>query len=86
MQRGGNELTTVEAGRVLDALAALSIRLSCQCDVAPDTLVLNAAKVKEACRAIDDAVDALKRILAITDASGTSILVQGAGGPTPRKS
>ena len=85
MQGGGKELTAVEAGRVLDALAALSIRLSCHCDVAPDTLVLNAAKVKEACSAIDDAVDALKRILAVTDASGTSILVQSAGTSPPRK-
>ena len=85
MQGGGNELTAVEAGRVLDALAALSIRLSCHCDVAPDTLVLNAAKVKEACNAIDDAVDALKRILAVTDASGTSIVVQSAGTSPPRK-
>jgi len=86
MQRAGNEPTTIEAGRVLDALAALSIRLSCHCDVAPDTLVLNAAKVKEACTAIDDAVDALKRILAVTDSNGTSILVDGAGGTTPRSS
>jgi hypothetical protein len=85
MQGGGNELTTVEAGRVLDALAALSIRLSCHCDVAPDTLVLNAAKVREACNAIDDAVDALKRILAVTDASGTSIVVESAGTSPPRK-
>ena len=85
MQGGGKELTAVEAGRVLDALAALSIRLSCHCDVAPETLVLNAAKVKEACNAIDDAVDALKRILAVTDPSGTSILVQGAGTSPPRK-
>jgi hypothetical protein len=85
MQGGGKELTAVKAGRVLDALAALSIRLSCHCDVAPETLVLNAAKVKEACNAIDDAVDALKRILAVTDANGTSILVQGAGTSPPHK-
>jgi hypothetical protein len=84
MQAAGNEPTAIEAARVLDALAALSIRLSCHCDVAPDTLVLNAAKVKEACEAIDDAVDALKRILAVTDANGTSILVEGAGGKPPR--
>ena len=84
MQRAGHELTTIEAGKVLDSLAALSIRLSCHCDVAPETLVLNAAKVKEACSAIDDAVDALKRILAVTDSTGTSILVDSAGSKTPR--
>lgn len=74
-----NDSTVIDAGRVLDTLAALSIRLSCHCDGAPDTLVLEAAKVKEACNAIDDAVDALKRILAVTDASGASILVDTAG-------
>ncbi len=84
MQAAGSEPTAIEVARVLDALAALSIRLSCQCDVPPDTLVLNAAKVKEACEAIDDAVDALKRILAVTDASGASILVDAAGREPPR--
>ena len=57
------QATAIEAGKVLDTLAALSVRLSCRCDVAPDTLVLDAGKVKEACDAIDDAVLSLKRIL-----------------------
>lgn len=85
MQDGLNRSTTLEAARVLDTLAALSIRLACQCDVAPETLVLKAAHVREACEAIDDAVDALKRILAVTDASGAPILVESAG-ETPRVS
>lgn len=85
MQPAGDKPPAIEAGRALDALAALSIRLSCHCDVAPDTLVLNAAKVKEACDAIDDAVDALKRILAVTDANGASIPVESAGATALRR-
>jgi hypothetical protein len=84
MQREADKIATIEAAKALDSLAALSIRLSCQCNVAPETLVLKAAHVREACEAIDDAVDALKRILAVTDASGASIHVQSAGGEPPR--
>lgn len=83
MQDATNEVTTIEAGKVLDTLAALSLRLSCHCDVPPDTLVLEAGTVREACEAIDGAVDALKRILAVNDASGHSIVVDSAGN-TPR--
>ena len=80
MQNQEMRSATIEAGKVLDTLAALSVRLSCHsCDTAPDTLVLEAGKVKEACDAIDVAVSSLKRILAITDANGTSILVDSAG-------
>lgn len=73
--------TAIEAGKVLDTLAALSLELSCHCDVSPDTLVLPAGKVKDACEAIDDAVAALKRILAITDAKGTPIFVDSDKAP-----
>ena len=62
--------TVAEAGRVLDDLAALSIDLSCHCDAPPYKLVLPASKVREACDAIDDAVAALKRILAIAADGG----------------
>ncbi len=65
MQNQDIQATAIEAGKVLDTLAALSVRLSCHtCDTAPDTLVLEAAKVKEACDAIDDAIGAPKRIVA----------------------
>ena len=64
--------TAIEAGRILDDLAALSIDLSCHCDVPPHMLVLPAGKVREACDAIDDAVASLKRILAIAAASGNA--------------
>jgi hypothetical protein len=73
------QATAIEAGKVLDTLAALSVELSCHCDVPPTTLVLEAGKVKEACETIDDAVSSLKRILALTDASGASIFVDSAG-------
>jgi len=64
--------TAIEVGKILDDLAALSIDLSCHCDVPPHTLVLPASKVREACDAIDDAVASLKRILAIAAASGNA--------------
>ncbi len=62
--------TASEAGKALDALAALSVELSCHCDVHPDTLILPARKVREACDTIDEAVFALKRILALSTAGG----------------
>lgn len=62
-------VSVIEAGKVLDSLTALSIQLSCHCDVTPETLVLEARRVKEACEAIDDAVAALKRLLAIAEAA-----------------
>jgi hypothetical protein len=64
------EASANEAGKALDALAALSVQLSCHCDVHPDTLILPARKVKEACDIIDEAVVALKRIIQIADAEG----------------
>lgn len=82
MQNQDIQATVIEAGKVLDTLAALSVRLSCHtCESAPDSLVLEAGKVKEACDAIDDAVSSLKRILAITEANGSSILVDSLRDP-----
>jgi hypothetical protein len=62
--------TAVEVSRVLDTLSALAVTLSCQCDVAPDTLILSARKTREACTAIEEAVAALKSILEISAAAG----------------
>ena len=59
-----------EAGKALDALAALSVELTCHCDVPPHTLVLPASKLLEACATIDEAVIALKEILAIAHKRG----------------
>jgi len=53
----------VEAEKILDALTALSVNLSCHCDVPPHTMVLPASKVREVCDEIDEAVAALKRLL-----------------------
>ena len=75
-----SEKTAVEAGKVLDALAALSLDLACHCDVPPHTMILPASKVREACDAIDEAVAALRRILAIADASGGGSLPHGTRG------
>jgi len=67
--------TTTEVVNVLDCLSALSADLNCKCIVAPDALVLSASQVKEACAAIDEAVESLKRLLMISVAEG--------GGPAP---
>jgi len=64
-----------EAGKVLDALAALSTNLSCHGRGPPHTLVLPAGRVKEVCAAIDEAVASLKRIL--------EIAVENGQGPVP---
>jgi len=64
------QITASEAGKALDALAALSVELSCHCNVPPDTLILPAHRVREACETIDEAVLSLKRILALSVAEG----------------
>jgi hypothetical protein len=67
--------TAVEVCKVLDALSALAMDLSCHCDVPPETLILSAQKTREACDAIEEGVAALKSILQISEAAG--------GGPIP---
>ena len=54
--------TTAQAAevcKVLDALSALAVDLSCHCEVPPDTLILSAKKTRDACSAIDEGVAAL---------------------------
>lgn len=62
--------TTTEVVNVLDCLSALSADLNCKCAVPPHDLVLSASQVKEACIAIDEAVDSLKRLLVLSIAEG----------------
>ena len=65
----------VEVCKVLDALAALAVDLSCHCEVPPDTLILSAKRTRDACTAIEEGVGALREILQISVAAG--------GGPIP---
>ena len=58
-----NNNPDAELGRVLDALNAIRLDLSCYGNHPPHVLVLSAAKVRDTCRALDDAVFGLKRIL-----------------------
>lgn len=67
--------TAAAVCKVLDALSALAIDLSCHCDVPPHALILSAQRTREACAAIEESVDGLKAILRLTQASG--------GGPVP---
>ena len=69
--------TATEVCKVLDALAALAVDLSCDCEVAPDTLILSAQKTRDACAAIEESVTALRNILQISVAAG--------GGPIPSR-
>ncbi len=59
-----------EAGNALDSLARLSVELTCQGRGPPDTLVLSASRVMDACSTINQAVDSLKRILRIGEEIG----------------
>ena len=65
----------LEVCKVLDALSALSVDLSCHCDIPPDTLILSAKRTRDTCNAIDEGVAALRSILQISVAAG--------GGPIP---
>ena len=67
--------TADEVCTILDSLTALSQDLSCHRDAPRETLVLTAAKTQDACLAIEEAVNALKEILALAVAAG--------GGPVP---
>ena len=67
--------TAVEVCTILDSLTALSQDLSCYREAPRDALVLSAGKTQDACLAIEEAVSALKEILAIAVAAG--------GGPVP---
>jgi ribosome-associated translation inhibitor RaiA len=62
--------TALEAGKVLDALSALAVDLSCDCEIPADTLILSAQKTRDACAAIDEAVLALKTIIRNSEAAG----------------
>ena len=62
--------TTTEVVNVLDCLSALSADLNCKCAAPGEDLVLSSTQVREACAAIDEAVDSLKRLLVISVAEG----------------
>ena len=57
----------MEAGKVLDALAAISVQLACHAKQPPHMLVLSAGQVRSTCDAIDEAVASLKKILMLAD-------------------
>ena len=69
--------TAAEVSKVLDALEALAVDLSCDCEVPPDTLILSAQKTRDACAAIEGGVSALRNILQIS--------VEAGGGPIPMR-
>ncbi len=66
--------TAIEACKVLDALATISLDLSCHREGKPERLVLSAGRVAEVCDAIDGAVASLKEILQISERNGAGPL------------
>jgi hypothetical protein len=67
--------TAIEVCTVLDSLTALSHDLACHRGAPREALVLSAGETQDACTAIEQAVTALKEILALAEAAG--------GGPIP---
>ena len=66
--------TAIEICRILDALTALSVDIACHDDIPAHRLVLPAAKLRNSCEAIGEAVSSLKRILQITEAHGGGLI------------
>lgn len=64
----------VEVGKILDALATLSYDIECHADLPDAAMVLSAARVRETCAAIRQAVAALKKILLITEQHGGGMI------------
>ena len=62
--------TAAEVGIALDALAALRVTLTCDSGATVDTRALDTETLGWACARIDDAVTALKKVLAIAAADG----------------
>jgi hypothetical protein len=62
----------VEAGKILDALTVLGHDIACDEAMPGEQLVLPAAKVREVCGAIHEAVAALKRLLEVTHERGAT--------------
>ena len=51
-----------ELSNVMDCLAALKIDLSCEPHIPGETLVLSAAKSRDACEALSSAFDSIKQL------------------------
>lgn len=66
--------TAIEVCKILDSLTALSVDMACQDDVPGHQMMLSAQKVRSSCKAITEAVVALKRILLITEANGGGLI------------
>jgi len=63
-----------EAGKVLDALAALKYDIDCHCGH-PQRKNLALDRRRDACAAIRHAIEALKRMLQITEQDGARLIV-----------
>jgi hypothetical protein len=65
----------VEASKVLDDLAVISHDLACHARSRPgDDKVITAAEVNDVCKAINDAVQCLRRILKISAERGHGLI------------
>ena len=54
-----------ELYKVMDALVALKVQLSCDPHIPGETLVLSAEKSRDACDALETASESIKRLAAV---------------------
>ena len=59
-----------ELYKVMDALVALKIDLSCDPHIPGEALVLSAEKARDACEALETASESIKHLAAALDAGG----------------
>ena len=74
MDANTSKIMVAEAGKVLDALAALKYDIDCHCGD-PQRKDLTPDRRREACAAMRQAIDALKRMLQITEQDGARLIV-----------
>src|SRR5215212_8264173 len=74
MDANTSKIMVAEAGKVLDALAALKYDIDCHCGH-PQRKDLTPQRRLEACAAMRQAIDALKRMLQMPEQDGARLIV-----------
>ena len=67
-----------ELYKIMDALVALKVDLSCDPHVPGETLVLSAEKSRDACEALDSAFASIKNLTAALNGGGVGGSLAGA--------
>jgi len=69
-----------ELYKIMDALVALKVDLSCDPHVPGETLVLSADKSRDACEALDSAFASIRNLAAAFNGGGVGGALGGASG------